>query len=263
MTELRGARVLLTGANGGLGRAIAAAVRSEGAELTVSGRREPEVRSIADEVGAKAVIADLAVPEDNDRLLAEAGDVDVFIANAALAANGELQEWTQDQVDRALAVNLASPIAVTRALLPGFLGRGSGHFVYISSLAGKVPTKSAPLYSATKFGLRGFAGALRADLTGTGVGCSIVFPGFIGEAGMFALSGAKLPFGVRTVSPRAVAAGVVKAIRSNRAELDVAPVPLRIGALIGSLAPGLSAAIQARTGNGMTEDLIAAHCSNR
>ena len=135
--------------------------------------------------------------------------------------------------------------------------------MYVSSLAGKVPTKGAPLYSATKFGLRGFAGALRADLAGTRIGCSVVFPGFIRDAGMFAETGTKLPFGVGTVSPGEVAAGVVRAIRTNRAELDVAPLALRLGALLGSLAPGLSATIQARTGNGMSRQLIDSQRSKR
>ena len=263
MTDLRGSRVLLTGANGGLGRAIALALRSEGADLVLTGRRETELEAVAAEAGGRPIVADLAIRADTERLIAEAGDLDVLIANAAVPASGELQDWHQDQIDRALEINLASPIAMTRALLPQFLQRGSGHFVYVSSLAGKVPTKGAPLYSATKFALRGFAGALRADLVGSGVSCSVVFPGFVRDAGMFADTGATLPFGVGTVTPEAVAAGVVKAIRSHRAVVDVAPLGLRAGALLGSLAPGLSATIQSKVGNGMSEQLISSQRSKR
>ena len=129
--------------------------------------------------------------------------------------------------------------------------------MYVSSLSGKVASKGASLYSATKFGLRGFAGGLRADVTAAASGSSVVFPGFVRDAGMFADSGATLPWGVGTVTPQAVAAGVVKAIRVDKAEVDVAPVSLRVGALVGALAPGVVGGVQARVGNGLSEQLIA------
>lgn len=263
MTKLAGARVLVTGAYGGIGKAIARGLRAEGCELVLTGRKADALEEVAAEVGGLAIVADLAVRAETVRLLADAGELDVLIANAAVPADGDLEEWTQDQIDRALEVNLVGPIAMTRAMLPTFRQRGSGHFVYVSSLAGKVPSKGAALYSATKFGLRGFSGALRADLAGTGVGSSVVFPGFVRDAGMYAETGAKPPFGMGTVTPQAVAAGVIKAIRSNRAEVDVAPVGMRAGALIGSLTPALSASIQARIGNGLSDQVLEAHRSKR
>ena len=255
--------MLVTGAYGGIGKAIARRLRAEGCQLVLTGRKAEALEEVAAEVGARAVVADLAVRAETVRLLAAAGDVDVLIANAAVPADGDLEEWTQEQIDRALEVNLAGPIAMTRRLLPSFRRRGSGHFVYVSSLAGKVPSKGAALYSATKFGLRGFSGALRADLAGSGVGCSVVFPGFVRDAGMYAETGARPPFGLGTVTPEAVAAGVIKAIRSNRGEVDVAPVGVRAGALIGSLTPALSASIQARIGNGLSDQVLDAHRSKR
>ena len=256
MTELRGSTALVTGATGGLGGAIARALRREGSSLVVTGRQSEPLQALAAEVGGKAVVADLSRPEDLPRLLQEAGPVEIVVMNAALPASGELQDWEQSQIDRVLEVNLANPIAMTRALLPGFLQRGAGHFVYISSLSGKVGSKGAPLYSATKYGLRGFAHALRSDLYRTGVGCSVINPGFVRDAGMFADAGAKLPPGVGTVSPEQVAAAVIKAVRSNRAEIDVAPVGLRLGATFGSLAPGISSAVQARFGAGISNQMV-------
>jgi short-subunit dehydrogenase len=263
MTELRGARALVTGANGGLGRAIAIALRGQGAQLLVTGRRAEPVEAVAAEVQGTAIVADLADRSQLSRILEEAGEVEILVANAAVPASGDLGDWEQDQIDRMLEVNLANPIAMTRALLPRFRERGSGHFVYVSSLSGKVASKGASLYSATKFGLRGFAGGLRADLRGSGIGVSVVFPGFVRDAGMFADSGATLPWGVGTITPDAVANAVVKAIRADKAEMDVAPIVLRAGALIGSLAPGLSAAVQSRVGNGLSEQLIEAQRDKR
>jgi short-subunit dehydrogenase len=263
MTEVRGARALVTGANGGLGRAIAIGLRAQGAELVVTGRRAGPVEAVAAEVGGRAIVADLADRSQLERILAEAGDLDILVANAALPASGDLGDWEQHQIDRVLEVNLANPIAMTRALLPRFRERGSGHFVYVSSLSGKVASKGASLYSATKFGLRGFAGGLRADVHGSGIGVSVIFPGFVRDAGMFADSGATLPRGVGTVSPEAVTKAVLKAIRADKAEVDVAPISLRAGALIGALAPGLSATVQARVGNGLSEQLIEAQRDKR
>jgi short-subunit dehydrogenase len=159
-------------------------------------------------------------------------------------------------MDRALEVNLGDPIAMTRALLPAWRARGSGHFVFVSSLSGKVASRGGSLYSATKYGLRGFAAGLRCDLHGSGLGCSVVNPGFVREAGMFVNGGGKTPLNLGTVTPARCAAAVVRVIRSNRAELDVAPLYLRLAATIGSLAPGLSAPVQARFDPGISESLV-------
>ncbi len=124
-------------------------------------------------------------------------------------------------------------------------------------------TLGASLYSATKFGLRGFAGGLRADLHGTGIGVSVVSPAFVREAGMFAATGASLPWGMGTVTPGAVAAAVVKAIRRDRAQVMVAPLTLRVGAFLGAMAPGPAAVIQARFDRGLSDRLIAAQRDSR
>jgi short-subunit dehydrogenase len=118
----------------------------------------------------------------------------------------------------------------------------------MGSLAGKAPTEGATLYSATKFGMRGFAASLRAELHGTGVGVSAVFPGFVSEAGMFAYSGAELPLGVTTRTPAQVAHAVLDAVQRDRGEVDVAPPLLRLGALLAGVAPGVVAGLTRRLG---------------
>ena len=103
---------------------------------------------------------------------------------------------------------------------------------------------ASSLYAATKFGLRGFALSIREDLRPHGVGVSVVLPGFIREAGMFAEAGVKLPPGIGTRSPQDVADAVISAIERNRAEIDVAPVTLRVGARFASAAPEIAATAQ-------------------
>jgi short-subunit dehydrogenase len=242
-------KVLLTGASGGIGSAIARAFAERGATLVVSGRRADVLEPLAAEVGGRAVVCDLADRGDLDRLLAEAGDVDVLIANAANPASGVFTDLRQEQIDRMLEVNLRAPIALAHALAPAMIGRGSGHIVFISSLAGKVASPASAIYSATKFGLRGFALGIREDLRPHGVGVSVVLPGFIRDAGMFAEANVSLPRGVGTRTPEQVALGVIRAVERNRAEVEVAPLGLRVGAVFASVAPELAAGVSRKMGS--------------
>src|SRR5688572_7458776 len=114
--ELNGARVLLTGATGGLGEAIARALAERGAQLVLSGRRADALKSLADELGATAVPCDLADRDAVERLAGTAGEVDALVANAGLPGAGTLLKLTQDDIDRVLEVNLRSPIALARLL---------------------------------------------------------------------------------------------------------------------------------------------------
>ncbi len=248
----------MTGATGGIGQAIAKAFASRGASPVVSGRRMDVLERLAAEVGGRAIACDLANRDELERLLAEAGDVDVLIANAALPASGAFTELTQEQIDRMLEVNLRAPIALAHGVSAKMVGRGSGHIVFISSLAGKVASPASSIYSATKFGLRGFALGLREDLRPHGVGVSVVLPGFIRDAGMFADAGVELPRGVGTRTPDEVAAGVIRAVERNRAEVEVAPLGLRLGAAFGALAPELAAAASRRMGGGQVASDVAA-----
>jgi short-subunit dehydrogenase len=252
-------RVLVTGATGGIGKAIARAFAARGAELVLSGRRQEVLEVEARELAAEAVAADLADRADVERLAAAAGSLDVLVANAALPATGLLEELSQDQIDGMLEINLRAPIALARAVVPGMIERRRGHLVFISSLSGRVASSYGSLYSATKFGLRGFAHGLRQDLRRHGVGVSVVLPGFISDSGMWADSGLKLPPGVGTRTPEEVAQGVLRAVARNRAEVDVAPLALRLGTLVGAVAPGLAARVQRLSGgDALAADLASA-----
>lgn len=247
--QISGSTALLTGASGGLGEAIARALHARGARLVLSGRDRTRLDALAQPLGARTVPADLAAREQVDRLVSEAGEVDIVVANAALPGAARLDALTAEEVDRVLEVNLRAPVAMAHALVPGMLARGRGQLVFISSIGAKATAPGNPLYHATKFGLRGFAAALRIDLHGSGVGVSCVLPGFIRDAGLYAESGAKLPFGVGTRSPDDVARAVVRAIEHDVAEIEVSTLPLRLGAVLWSVAPDLAAALSRRLGS--------------
>ena len=246
--KVAGRRALVTGASGGLGQAIARALAGAGATLVLSGRRADVLASLADELGASVAPADLSDADSVRALAASHGDVDILIANAGLPASGVLDSFTEEQIDRALLVNLRAPIMLAHALVPAMVARGSGHIVVMSSLSGKAPAAGSSIYSATKFGLRGFAGALRAELHGTGVGVSAIFPGFIRDAGMFEDAGVTLPRGTGTKSPEHVARATLRAIERNRGEVAVAPLALKVGATISGIAPELSATVTRKAG---------------
>ncbi|RNL79461.1 SDR family NAD(P)-dependent oxidoreductase [Nocardioides marmorisolisilvae] len=257
--KINGARVLLTGATGGIGHAIARRLKAEGAELVLTGRRTDVLQPLADELGARAVAADLNDPAALDGLLAEAGDLDILVANAALPGIGRMDTIAVEKIDANLNVNLRAPMLMSRALLPQLLERGSGHLVFIGSVSGIVASPWSSMYNATKFGLRGFVSAMRQDLHGTGVSASIVEPGFVRDAGMFVNSGMETPKGTRTVSPEQVAAGVVKAVTKDKGEVVVAPVEIRAGARFGSLFPSINDAAQRMGG---AAEIASKHADN-
>jgi short-subunit dehydrogenase len=249
LVEISGSTVLLTGATGGIGHAIARELAGRGAKLILTGRRSDVLEPLAAEVGGRALAVDLAERSEVERLASEAGEVDILVNNAALPASGTLDSFTLGEVDRALDVNLRAPVALSYLLTPGMVQRGHGQLVFISSLAGKAATPGSALYNATKFGIRGFASALRADLRTTGVGVSTVFPGFIRDAGMFHEAEVKLPPGIGTRSPEDVAKAVVGAIEKNRGEVDVAPLPLRASTVFASFAPETAGRVARRMGS--------------
>jgi short-subunit dehydrogenase len=246
--NLAGRTVLLTGATGGLGHAIARRLRAAGAELVLTGRRVEVLEPLAAETGARSLAVDLADAAAVLRLASECADVDVLVSNAGLPGTGQVTSFTVEQIDRALAVNLRAPMVLARELAEHMVARRSGHMVFMSSLAGKVGAPRSAVYSATKFGLRGFAQSLRQDLQASGVGVSAIFPGFVRDAGMFHDTGTKLPPGLGTVAPDAVAEAVVRAIERNRGEIDVAPVSLKLGSLFGGVAPEIAAKVTRKSG---------------
>jgi short-subunit dehydrogenase len=132
--------------------------------------------------------------------------------------------------------------------------RKSGHLVFMASAAGKIPAAGLTMYNATKFGIRGFALALREELFRTGVGVSTISPTFVSGAGMWAETGLKANPMASEVTPEKVAEAVFTAITKNKAEIDVVHLPLRASLKILAIAPGLFAAVARSTGANQADD---------
>jgi short-subunit dehydrogenase len=264
--ELAGRKTLLTGATGGLGRAIAAALAERGAQLLLSARDRIALEAMAEGLPGerhRVLPADLADPDAVEALVREAGHVDVMVANAGLPGAGWVADFTPEEVTRALRVNLEAPMLMARSLYPEMVERGSGHLVFISSLSGKAASPRTAIYNATKFGLRGFALGLRTDLASRGVGVSLVSPGFIRDAGMFADAGAKAPPGIGTGTSEQVGAAVVRAIERDKVELTVAPLMARVATHVAMTSPTIGVRAQAGSAGQKAADKIAGgHATN-
>jgi uncharacterized protein len=249
--ELNGRTALLTGATGGLGQALARALYSRGVFLTLTGRRADVLEPLAEEVKGKAYVCDLSNPKEVEKLAKEYADVDILICNAGSPGSGKFDSFSVKEIDRVIDVNLRSPMTLARIIGQQMMERRVGHIVFISSMSGKVSTPGSSIYSATKFGLRGFSFGLREDLASANVGVSVVSPGFVRDAGMFHdAEGMEeaIPSFVGTSSPEDVNNAVIKAIEHNRAEIVVAPALVRAGGTIASMAPGFFSKLQRRFG---------------
>jgi len=248
--QIRGTTALVTGASGGIGGAIARGLWARGARLRITGRNAEPLERLAEETGGEVIICDLTDREAVEQLAEGCLDCDIVVANAGLPGSGNLFDFSPEEIDRILDVNLRAPIQLSRTIGEEMRERRRGHLVFVSSLLGKIATPGSSLYSATKFGLRGFAGGLRADLAGSGVGVGVVFPGFVRDAGMFHDSGTKLPGWVGTSSPEEVADAVCAAIETGRPETDVAPIAVRSTVKLAETAPGIAARALGRLGAG-------------
>jgi short-subunit dehydrogenase len=147
---LAGHRALVTGASGGLGAAIVHRLATEGMEVVATGRRREPLESLAADTGTEVCLCDLAVRSSLEGLLEKAASVDLLVCNAALPATGPLEDFSVDEIDRALDVNLRAPILLSRAACPAMASRGGGHIVFVSSMGAKAVGPALGVYASTK-----------------------------------------------------------------------------------------------------------------
>ena len=183
---LDGARVLITGASSGIGRACAEVFAAEGASLILAARRLDRLQQLAEGLDASVHLVELDV---RDRVAVERAvaslpeewtQIDVLVNNAGLAAGLEpLQDGDPDDWDRMVDTNVKGLLYVTRAVVAGMVGRGRGHVINIGSIAGHETYPNGTVYCATKAAVDRITTGLRHDLLGTGVKVSTVDPGMV------------------------------------------------------------------------------------
>lgn len=177
--RLAGAHVLVTGASRGIGSLVAERAAQRGASVTVVARSEEPLRALADRVGGRALPVDLADPDQRrglvERVEDEAGrPVDVLVNAAGVDAVGSLLAIDEQAMADLFQVNLVAPAELCRQVVPGMVERGRGHVVNVSSGFSTVVAAGVAPYCASKAGLSHFTGALRQELSGSGVGTTLV-----------------------------------------------------------------------------------------
>jgi short-subunit dehydrogenase len=182
-----GMHIIITGASSGLGEATARLLAANGHRLVLAARRVDALETLAQEInpsGKRVITAacDVTKFDDLENLIARArgvfGPVDVLVNNAGIG--GPLGKWWElerTEFQTVFDTNLIAAVELSRLVLPEMLARHSGHIINMGSVAGRAASSS--LYSASKFGLRGFSMSLRRELLGSGVSVSLIAPGFI------------------------------------------------------------------------------------
>ncbi len=213
-----------------------------------------EIESLG--VRALSVPTDVQRAEDRTRLVetatSELGPIDVLINNAGIEPTSAFVDLSESAIRDTIETNLTAGLLLMRQVLPGMIERKRGHIVNIASMAGKIPIPYDSIYSGTKFALVGISHAVRSELRGSGVGVSVICPGFITDAGMYAdavdETGVSAPAIAGTSKPEQVAAAVVRAIKHDVAEVIVTPITGRPLAVIAAVVPGIGQTMMRQTG---------------
>src|SRR5215216_5133922 len=194
--------VMITGASSGIGRGLALEIAARGAHLGLLARREDLLNEIVNEAGkrnvkAVAATADVrdptAVREAADRFRKELGPIDILIANAGIGTSDHALRLTPEHAANVIGINVLGAVNSVAAVLPEMVERKQGRLVAISSLAAYRGLAKSAAYCASKAAMTAYFESLRIDLRHTGVGVTIIHPGFIKTA-LTAGREAKMPY---------------------------------------------------------------------
>ncbi len=227
---LRGRVAVVTGAAGGIGRAVARALAAAGARVVLTGRTD-SVRAVDLGPGLAPAAVHLLDVRDAaawDRVVAavvkEQGGIDVLVNNAGIVDPGPLESIPAERLSDLLCTNLLGAMLGCRAVIPAMRARGGGAIVNVASLGGVVPMPFEAAYAASKAGLRHFSFSLRSELGGTGIGVSAVTPDSVETAQLreeLRFDEASLSFASAALPAEAVARAVVRAVDTGAPEVLV------------------------------------------
>ena len=221
MFDLTGKTALVTGASGGLGQEIAAALHGCGATVVLTGTRVEALNAVAQTLGERAHVApaNLSDPEALDSLIkdseAAAGQIDILINNAGLTRDNLAMRLKDEDWETVLNVNLTAAFRLSRAVLRGMMKRRWGRIVGITSIVGVTGNPGQANYAASKAGMIGMSKSLAQEVASRGITVNCLAPGFIETAMTDALGDQQqekllsaIPAG-RMGTPQDIAAGVV------------------------------------------------------
>lgn len=240
--------VLVTGATGGIGEALCRRLAAEGCRLTLVARDPMRLAALADDLRREgAAVVEIAMPlgrdTDYDALMRHVfeatGAIDILVNNAAVNWFGHFAAMTHAEIDALVDTNIAAPVHMSRAVIPYMRQAGRGSIVNIGSVFGSIAFAGFPVYSASKFALRGFSQGLRRELKGSNIDIVYVAPRYTRTAfNNGAVDLMAQATGMKMDAPEAVAAKIVWAIRRRRPESMIGFAE-RFFAGLNALLPGL------------------------
>ena len=241
--QLNGARILLTGATGGLGEVLASQLSAAGAALLLTGRNPDKLAAIPLTAGAECVRlqADLSTADGIAAAASAARrfNANMLINNAGIGGFGLLESQDWNEVEQIMATNLVVPIRLTHALLPWLKSLPEAAVVNIGSTFGSIPFAGFAAYSSAKAGLRGFSQALRRELADSSVRVIHIAPRAI-DTPLNSAAVNRLNAALKNTSdsPAHVAAGIVRTLQNNASESHLG-FPERLFAWINGVSPSL------------------------
>jgi len=235
-----GTRAFITGPSRGIGRALARALAAQGVTLGLAARSDGELRKLAADLPGEHEVLPVDVGDRAQVFEAvehfAAGGLNLVIANAGIAHYGPFHDLDLDRAEQMTRVNWLGTLYTVKAALPLLLGRGQGHIVIVSSGAGHRSFPSAAVYGATKAAQRGFGEALWHELSGSGVGLTMVYPGEVASS-LHDHEKDTLPDwyrgGDRAAPAEDLAAAVIRAIDQDARSLHFPKAVRLLGALHG------------------------------
>ena len=225
---------MITGASSGIGKGIALEIASRGANLGLVARREDLLNEIVSEAKARnvkavAASADVrevkAVREAGDRFRRELGPIDILIANAGIGTSDHATRLTPEHAANVIGINVLGAVNSVAAVLPEMVERKMGRLVAISSLAAYRGLAKSAAYCASKAAMTAYFESLRIDLRHTGVGVTIIHPGFIKTA-LTSGREAKMPYLMELDS------GVKKIVSAIEKEKKIYAFPWQLAAIV-------------------------------
>ncbi|MEQ8266429.1 MAG: SDR family NAD(P)-dependent oxidoreductase [Parvibaculum sp.] len=223
-------KALVTGAGGGIGAAISRALDARGYRLILVDREMAPLDAVAATLRSapERVLCDLSIRADVERLCETVAsvhpDLDVLINNAGIGIPGPVVELGQELLDAHLEINLRAPVRLMRAVAQQMIARGRGSMVATVSLGGIISLKDSAIYSASKFGLRGFLAGFHQEMAAHGIRVSGVYPAAVDTPMLHheALHGGSvLNFVDKVMTPEEVAQATLRAIDTGKLEVYV------------------------------------------
>jgi len=239
LKNFAGAVAVITGGASGIGLATARALHSRGAYIVLADINTPGLLQAREQIRqhnseAQGQILTITTDATNQthveelmqQTIAAFGRIDLVVTSAGIGRGGSIDTFTASDMQTMMNINFMGTYHCVQAALPGMRQQHSGHFVFLSSVAGKIGVPLLSAYCASKWAVRGFSSALRAELHGTGIGITTVYPAWVDTPMVKQEENSLHVMDLQVMlTPEQVASEILQAVTEDRRDLTLAPNP--------------------------------------